>query len=122
MNTLANLSSATIENITVAIQTELLKRGFTAPLSAKEKGTGERGYHFDITSQPFNTVPVIMKEITIEARVWVSESDRKNILNVGTRVDVRYSHFSGGTNGTELFTFYCLIRNDRDEIFDVNVR
>lgn len=113
-------SSATQQAITDAIATELLKRGFTARLSVERKTSRSGNEYLEITSAPFQTVPVIMKEIFIDSRID-SRADGEG-FKVGGRVGVRYNHFGGGSNGTELFHFSCVVFPNREDVYDIAVR
>lgn len=117
------LTTATIENITRAVQTELLKRGFTARLSVERKETRSGQPYLEITSEPFNTVPVIMESIAISGTLYITQSvENAKMTEIGGQVGVQYSHFSGGTNGTELFSWSCAVFEGNDSIFKMAIR
>lgn len=114
------LTTATIESITRAVQTELLKRGFTARLSAERKETRHGKEFIEITSEPFNTVPVIMSEIKINGTLYVGEPETNiEMIPVSGRIGVEYSHFGGGSNGTELFWWGCNVSKESGEIYGI---
>lgn len=110
-------SSSIQQSIVNAIATELLKRRFTAPLSVERKVSRDGAEYLEVTSAPFQTVPAIMKEITIESRIDARAEGEG--FRVSGRVGVAYKHFSGGSNGTELFRFSCVVL--RDDIYDIQV-
>ncbi len=64
-----------------------------------------------------------MKEIRIDADLHYSQklSDTEGqtfvegLLVIGGTINVRYDLFSGGSNGTGLFTFNCTVRQDTDD-------
>ena len=95
------------------IQTELLKRGFTAPIINFEEEEGRRGGQNRLIfhTEPFNTVPVIMKKIQVDnfssslaQKELLREDETKYIeTSFWISVHVSYEHFTGGTNGCELF-------------------
>jgi intein/homing endonuclease len=124
-NTTSPIASSTIQElITKSVSTELLKRGFTARLSIERKTTRHGQEYIEITSEPFNTVPVIMSEIRIDGTLYVSKSENgegRRVVN--GRIGVRYQHFTGGSNGTELFAWSCVLRSDiGDSIFNAQAR
>jgi len=123
MNTTKSLATDTITNIHAAITTELLKRGFTAKVVVDEKTSRHGDYRLELTSEMFQTVPVIMKEIRINGEItFRQDEENENVIHVGCRVGVRYEHFTGGSNGCALFSFFCRIRKDREDIYEVSVR
>lgn len=111
-----------LENIVTAIQTELLKRGFTAKLSTVTEPNRNGGERVEITSEPFNTVPVIMSEIKINGVIRFNQNDEhEHLIDVGVSVGVAYEHFSGGRNGTELFNFSCKVRKNDDKVYGIRI-
>lgn len=121
MNTATALTAETIAIITEAVGIELLKRGFTATITATEKKTRHNELYLDVTSEGFQTVPVIMQSIFIDGTLYVrEESDTR--LRVGGRIGVRYTHFTGGSNGTELFSIDGIVRKDREDFYEVTIR
>lgn len=110
------LSTEAIANITEAVRVELLKRGVVVNLTGDivERPSCNR---LELVSNNFQTTPVIMKEIRIEASFSIfypsdAKEGEKAPLTVAGRVGVAYTHFSGGSNGTELFTFRTVIHKD----------
>lgn len=123
MNTNKSLATATITNIHLAIRDELLKRGFLATTAITEKTNRHGDYWLELSSEAFQTVPVIMKEICINGDIKIQQdTDNENLLNIGCIVGIAYNHFTGGSNGTGLFKFFCKIRKDREDVYEVTVR
>ena len=93
------------------IQTELLKRGFLAPIIQFEELDTKSGPRFEFKTEQFQTVPVIMKAIQVD-NFGSSIRKEKFKREDGTEIEfnsfwisvhVSYEHFSGGTNGCKLF-------------------
>jgi hypothetical protein len=123
MNTNKSLATATITNIHLAIRDELLKRGFLAKTVIDEKTNRHGDYRLELSSEAFQTVPVLMKEIRINGDITLRQNaENDNVIDIGGRVGVRYDHFTGGSNGCELFSIFCKIRKDREDIYEVTVR
>jgi hypothetical protein len=127
MNTNKNLCPETLELIKEAISVNLIKRGFHAPIELTG-GMDRRGFEYKLalTSEPFQTTPVLFKEIRIsDFGSWVksdtTDAESEGLLNVGVRVHVSYEHFDGGRNGCELFTFTCQVRAEDKHIYKAQV-
>ncbi len=103
------ITEATCGQIRVAIQQELLRRGFHAPITVTF--STEKKPRFCITSELFQTAPVLFESIMIqEFGSYLSEESSdtgKEYLHIGIQVAVRYQHFGGGSNGCKLFYFTC---------------
>ena len=116
------LSNKIKESISETINKALAQRGFpSVSISQKENAKYPR---LDIISEKFNTTPVIMKSIQIDNFGGsISETTKDYIrgdditktvetiscLKIWIPVHVSYSHFDGGTNGTSLFDYSCLV-------------
>jgi len=104
------ISSKAMDKIRETIQTELLKRGFTAQI--KHFCQTNDGKHIQFETEPFQTVPVLFKSIQISqfstsVSVDKEEEEGFNILKVWVQVSARYENFDCGSNGTHLFTLNC---------------
>ncbi len=144
MKTLTNqLPVSILTTVAENISTELIKRGFPSVTASQD--TRETRYpRIDIVSEKFNTTPVIMKSIQIDnfggaistrTEEYISKENDKSvikereIISIWIDVHVSYEHFSGGTNGTALFTYnaklaeYDYTENEtRLEIFNEVIR
>lgn len=120
LNSISGLSETTIESIRSHIQTELTKRGFHAPVKLEGHTHHRAGYMLKLTSEPFQTAPVIFKEIRIgDFGSWVKQDEEHTQrLLVSIRVNAAYEHFTGGSNGCELFTLRCVVRTDTDGFYE----
>jgi ribosomal protein S8 len=124
INSTTLLSIETVENIRVEIAKQLLKRGFTASITLGGVKQGrENELRLKLTSEPFNTVPVIMEEIKISdfGSGIYADKDDPSWLHVWVRVSVAYKHFDGGTNGTSLFNFSVKIHETRPDLFMIQI-
>lgn len=124
INTTEELAPETIESIRRAIATELKKRGFHAAINITiRKDIGVKNWLL-LDSEEFNTVPVIMESLKLYSYGdFTANKERGNsYINVGLRIEVNYKHFGGGSNGCELFRFYCEVAPDNWDIFNVVVR
>jgi len=90
------------------LQMELMKRGITAPITVELKEWRRGGVYFEVTSQPFQTVPVLFKEITVNnfnGHMWQEEGEQEYRIRFSIAVHASYTHFDGGSNGVKLFGF-----------------
>lgn len=56
-----------------------------------------------LISTSFQTMPMLFKEIHIEGNIYViANKTEEDCYKVVINLDVRYTHFDGGTNGHEL--------------------
>jgi len=105
------------------IQTELLKRGFTAAIKRFEETENRSGSNYlSFATEKFQTTPVIFKEIQVD-NFSSSLSQEEKTNDAGTKfivtkfwisVHVSYRHFGGGTNGCELFQISGKFYDDND--------
>ena len=128
---MSNLITITTEIqaiIASTINLALLKRGFPSITISHNKN--DRYPALDIKSEIFNTTPVFMKEIQIDNFGGSISNSSRDIIAVdydGTKyikevsivsiwipVHVSYTHFSGGSNGTDLFSYHCELYMDGD--------
>ena len=103
------------------INLELLKRGF--PNICLE----ELSYDYEtkkqklvVSSEPFQTTPVIFKEIRIQnfgGRITELEINGKQLLEIVIPINVRYDHFDSGSNSCELFTITLRVLPNDDVRF-----
>ncbi len=124
------------EAIKSFIEIELLKRGFTAKMAEFDEVRDRSGRQFiNFRTEEFNTVPVIMKAIQVDTfGSWLlkmSEEDleklgfaepTRDIYRCAINVHVSYEHFTGGTNGCELFKMHCYFEKDDYRVFDFNIK
>lgn len=109
------LSTNNLNDIKDLIQDELTKRGFHAQIVICNETESRRGgTYVEIESLPFQTTPVLFKEIKINNfGSWISEPNDDGCIEVQIEIHISYNVFGGGTNGTSLFSFRCEIYNDR---------
>jgi hypothetical protein len=114
-------SEASLERIQDAIQTELTKRGIHAPITV-EQGRRQGLKYISLSSVPFQTTPVLFKEIRVRdfgGNCFEEGIDGFEYSRFSVTVNVEYILFSGGTNGTTLFTITGTI--DGNQVYDVKI-
>lgn len=122
MNTTTKLTTDTIANITTTIADCLLRRGFTAKIVIDEVVGRDGNVRLDITSEAFQTVPVLFREIRIGGSIYFGQNETtENAINFGGTVNVKYEHFPHGSNGCELFRINGTVLKDDDRVFNVLV-
>lgn len=129
-----------VEAIRQGIATELLKRGFTSPITAEleERPRGNEWF-IAIEGEPFQTVPVLFAAIQVRnfsSSLQPSKDEKAieargraenpvDIWSVWIDVNVRYEHFGSGSNGCTLFNYHASFRaGDEGEyvrLFDVRI-
>ena len=93
------------------IQTELLKRGFLAPITKfEEEETRRSGSRFIFETSNFQTTPVIFEKIIVTnfsssiSEPKIHEKSGAEYFKFWISVHVSYEHFGGGSNGCSLFS------------------
>lgn len=108
------LTEQNIKTIKATIEKTLLQRGFDVNFTSFE--FDNKG--FNIESEKFQTFPVIFKEITI-GNFGGSIGDINEFENkIYIPIHAFYKHFSGGSNGCELFIYTCKLSKVNNTIFD----
>lgn len=116
----APLTKDILLSIGAEIAEQLTRRGFHAPLSIGVGYRRDQEPYIKLESEPFQTVPVIFKEIRIcqfsstlaqdtsPDAVTARETDStRDYWSVWIDVHVAYEHFPNGSNGCTLFNFHC---------------
>jgi hypothetical protein len=88
------------------IQTQLLRRGVSAPITLFKEAIARNGdSHFQLASEPFQTTPVMFKSIKVEefgSFIWKHDK-HEGYHYFSIRIHFRYELFDGGSNGTNFF-------------------
>lgn len=112
------------------IQTELLKRGFTAKINSFEETVSRGSNYIEFRTEDFQTVPVIFKNIHVgsfstsvkEETITREDKTTFEVISVWITVHTRTMTFSNGGNGSELFQFSCKFSKDSERMHDVHLR
>ena len=107
------------------IQTELLKRGFTAKIiSFKEVAYRNNIKAFQFKTENFQTIPILFKEVNISNFNGIINETKKDseVYDFSITVNCNYSLFLGGSNGTELFRIYGCIKKGKIHSLETNNR
>lgn len=117
------ISQTIMDLIQGRIKDELTKRGFTAPIRLTQQLDRRGEVKLVLGSQPFQTVPVLFREIRIAdfGTSWTPDTVKVGAMFFSIRVHAMYDHFSGGSNGCELFTIQGNAHPDHDDIYTVTV-
>lgn len=124
INSITKLSDETLKEIQNEIETALIKRGFNVPITLVQSINRDGYLRIELSSEDFQTQPVIFRALRLQhfgGSVRATQ-EAVNIFNIWLPVNVFWESFSGGSNGTELFTFHCQIKKDREGIFGVVIR
>ena len=119
-----------LDNLKEVIQTELLKRGFHTPITKFEVVERRGSKKLGLLTAPFQTTPVIFKELKIENfSSYITEKslvreDGKEVffLEAGLSVYVNWEHFDSGTNGCRLFSISCRFFEGREEPAKIEIK
>lgn len=103
------------------INLELLKRGFLN-ISFEELSYDYQTKRQKLTlnSEPFQTTPVIFKEIRVVnfgGRINELEINGNHLLEIAIPINVKYDHFDNGSNSCELFTITLRVLPNDDVRF-----
>lgn len=85
------------------IELTLQRLGINVQLSIEQCEDYKHEKFDKLISTSFQTVPMLFKEIHIEGDINVmTKATEEDYCKVIINLDVRYTHFNGGTNGYEL--------------------
>lgn len=100
-----------VAHIKQILSDELLKRGFTAPITVLEERVNHRGeVSLIMETESFNTVPVLFRTIKVASfSSSINETpylrDGEDVLSIWMQINVFWKHFDIGQNESNLFTF-----------------
>ena len=97
------LNKEIVNYIISDIELTLQRLGFNVQLSIEQCEDYKHETFDKLISTSFQTVPMLFKEIHIEGDINVmTKATEEDYYKVIINLDVRYTHFNGGTNGYEL--------------------
>ena len=110
------------------IQTELLKRGFLAPITNFQETVARSSRYLEFITEPFQTVPVLFQKIFISTfssnlreEFVENENGKFRVLKFWMTVSARYENFGGGTNGSQIFEISGKFYGDQNNL-DFNIK
>ena len=117
------LSEGVLKEIKDRVAEELGKRGFHAPLKISQRTSEGKTTRIELESEPFQTVPVLFKSLKVHQFSQSVSRDKETpaLLRIWLCINVGWQRWGGGQNGTELFQFRCVVREDREDIYDVQI-
>lgn len=85
------------------VELTIKRLGINVQLSIEQREDYNHDKFDMIVSTSFQTMPMLFKEIHIEGNINViTKEAEEDYCKVVINLDVRYTHFDGGTNGHEL--------------------
>lgn len=97
------LNKEIVNYIISDIELTLQRLGINVQLSIEQCEDYKHEKFDKLISTSFQTVPMLFKEIHIEGDINVmTKATEEDYCKVIINLDVRYTHFNGGTNGYEL--------------------
>lgn len=115
------LTQQQLDKIHDFIQMEMLKRGYSAKIISFKEVEGKLESRIEFQTEDFQTAPVMFKRLyisnfssSIQKHVEFSEEYNIDCYQVWIQVSVRYENFSGGSNGTNLFSVTGTVVKDED--------
>lgn len=112
------LAKEALEAIKKDIEDELLKRGFVFASTSLDLIEVSDKRKFRLISGSFQTTPVLFKEVFVgngSSSIKIEEGPVTHI-KVWISVQAIWILFSGGSNSTNLFNYYCNVSMDGKEI------
>jgi hypothetical protein len=109
------LSKETMLLIQESLSTELVKRGFHAPITVEQKGS-----RVEVTSSPFQTIPVLFKELTVGSFNSVVQ-EHEELYTIDISITVFYKMFDGGNNGVKLFHFHAKTYKESNFLIEIQI-
>ena len=123
------LSQSNLDKMKKIIQIELLKRGITAPIVKFEEEIYKSSHYIKFKTEPFQTIPVIFKNILVDSfstsvlkkpKSELREGVEREYIYVWISVHFSWELFNGGTNGTTIFDITFNIFGDTE--YDVYLK
>jgi len=119
---------STLQKIAIRdrILEEILKRGISTKMSSfKEVEVEGRKTRIEFITEPFQTIPVIFKEVRIgsfSSNIIPASPDEDNeIYEVFIGINWFYEHFDGGRNSCKMFCFSCKFSEGEDHIYNIQI-
>lgn len=98
-----NVNINVLNYIVKDINLSVARLGINTQLSLVEKESYVKTQYWEIDSTPFQTMPMIFKDIKLKGDVYILEDGKKEgVVKITVRLDYRYHCFDGGSNGHQL--------------------
>lgn len=108
-----NINLNVLNYIVKDINLSVARLGINTQLSVVEEKDYAGNPYLKVCSTPFQTMPVMFKDITLEGNIYVEEDNRnEDAMKVTVRLNYRYHYFDGGSNGHPLGD--CQFTVDKD--------
>lgn len=96
------------------VKTQLMKRGINVDVAIFSKPTRNGNDFVGVKTSPFQTMPVIYKEIYIDGGgVFDKVEGREDVFVLALSLDFRMTYFTNAYNGVTLGTIFIRIFKDR---------
>lgn len=96
------------------VKTQLMKRGINVDVAIFGKQTRSGSEFVGVKTSPFQTTPVIYKEICIEGGGSFDKVEgREDVFILALSLDFRMTYFTNAYNGVTLGTIFIRIFKDR---------
>ena len=122
-NVIAKLNADILDYITNDIQQTCRRLGVNAEFFTKNEKDYRGDEYSIVKSAYFQMMPMIFKDIHVEGELYMRDMPNNDeYYEVWARLDYKYTHFNGGTNGCELGTVVYRVRKDydgKDKIFGI---
>lgn len=105
-----------LEYIISEINQSVARLGINTTLSISEDKDYAGKEYLKVTSTPFQTMPVLFKEIKLKGKISLFEKDNDVKIIVG--LEYRYQTFDSGSNGHTLGTFIFVTSKEFWENYD----
>ena len=108
-----NINLNVLNCIVKDINLSVARLGINTQLSVVEKKDYAGNPYLKVCGTPFQTMPMMFKDITLEGNIYVEEDNRnEDAMKVTVRLDYHYHYFDGGSNGHHLGE--CQFTVDKD--------
>ena len=97
------------------VQVSVMRLGINAQLMFVTDKDYRGNEYIKIESSKFQTMPMMFKEIWIEGRVTVIDSEDEGKQEVSISLEYHWQSFRGGSNGTDIGYIYFEVEKDLPE-------
>lgn len=122
-------NEAILNEVKEVIEEQLLRRGFTAKIKTiAETNPRHNDTKISFDTYEFNTTPVLFKSITCSEfsssidEERIIEKSGKKVYKIWISIYASWTHFGGGTNGTQIFSMSAEFVEGGDRLHNVKFK
>lgn len=104
------LNESSIKDMCDSLKTTFLRMGVNVDFEISEKMIYDGSLLIKAISTPFNTIPVMFREVRVECEGRLRKNEENSSYEMDMSCYYRYSLFNGSTNGCDIGIAHITIR------------